>query len=126
MLNFRVSHSIAYNVPIIAAVAVYKHKCSILKPKYMKSTGVQKSTTPAIVGNNVLSPVVVEALQSDAHLKELYKRLSEIHLKAFPIVVQVSPTEFKASYSDEVNELIAKVHQEINFRQEQILSFYNR
>lgn len=76
--------------------------------------------------NNVLSHVVVEVLQSDAHLKELYKQLSEIHSKAFPIVIQVSPTEFKASYSDEVNELLSKVHQEINFRQEQIMSFYNR
>lgn len=92
----------------------------------MNSTNFQNSTTPAIVGNNVLSPVVVEALQSDAYLNELYKRLAEIHSKAFPIVVQVSPTKFKASYSDKVNELIGKVHQEINFRQEQILSFYNR
>lgn len=91
-----------------------------------KEQKVETSTEAAIVGNNVLSSVVVEALQSDAHLKELYKRLSEIHSKAFPIVVQVSPTEFKASYSDEVNELLGKVHQEINFRQEQILSFYNR
>ena len=84
------------------------------------------STNDKLVGNNVLSPVVVKALQSDAHLKELYKRLAEIHVKAFTIVVQVSPTEFKASYRDGFNELIAKVHQEINFRQEQILSFYNR
>jgi hypothetical protein len=43
----------------------------------MNSTNFQPSTSPAIVGNNVLSPVVVEALQSDAHLKELYKRLAE-------------------------------------------------
>ena len=92
----------------------------------MKSTNDQLNTTPAIVGNNVLSPVVVEALQNDTHLKELYKRLGEVHSKAFPIVVQVSPTEFKASYSDEFNEVIAKIHQEINFRQEQILSYYNR
>ncbi len=92
----------------------------------MNSTDVQNSTSPAIVGNNVLSPVVVEVLQNDTHLKELYKRLGEVHSKAFPIVVQVSPTEFKTSYSDEFNELIAKIHQQINFRQEQILSFYNR
>lgn len=76
--------------------------------------------------NIVLSPVVVEAIQNDKHLKELYKRLGEIHSKAFPIVVQVSPNEFKASYGDDFNELIAKIHQEINFRQEQIVSFYNR
>lgn len=76
--------------------------------------------------NRVLSPVVVYALQNDTHLKELYKRLEEIHSKAFPIVIQVSPTEFKVSYSDDFNELIANIHQEINFRQEQIVSFYNR
>ena len=92
----------------------------------MNSKNVQNSTSSAIVGNNVLSPVVVEVLQNDTHLKELYKRLGEIHSKEFPIVVQVSPNEFKASYSDEVNELIDKLHQEINFRQEQILSFYNK
>lgn len=76
--------------------------------------------------NRVLSPVVVYTLQNDTHLKELYKRLEEIHSKAFPIVIQVSPTEFKVSYSDDFNELIANIHQEINFRQEQIVSFYNR
>lgn len=92
----------------------------------MNSTNIQPNTEAAIVGNNMLSPVVVEALQSDTHLKGLYKRLLKIHSKAFPIVVQVSPAEFKASYSDEVNDLLSKVHQEINFRKEQILSFYNR
>lgn len=76
--------------------------------------------------NIVLSPVVVEALQSDKHLVELYKRLNELHSKAIPKVIQVSPTEFKAAYGDEFNELVAKIHQEINFRQEQIMSFYNR
>lgn len=61
--------------------------------------------------NRVLSPVVVDALQNDTHLKELYKRLEEIHSKAFSIVIQVSPAEFKVSYSDDFNELIANIHQ---------------
>ena len=76
--------------------------------------------------NRMLSHVIVEALQNDKHLKELYKRLGEIHSTAFPIVVQVSSTEFKASYGNDFNELIAKIHQEIKFRQVQIVSFYNR
>lgn len=80
--------------------------------------------SPSIFGNNIFSLVVSEALQSDAQLKELYKQLSEIQSKAFPIVVQVSPTEFKASYSDEFNKLIEKVLKEIDSRQEQILLFY--
>ena len=90
------------------------------------STELSNTNKNGNFANRVLSPVVVEALQNDKHLKELYKRLGEIHSKAFPIVVQVSPTVFKASYGDEFNELIEKIHQEINFRQEQIVSFYNR
>lgn len=80
--------------------------------------------SPSIFGNNIFSLVVSEALQSDAQLKELYKQLLEIQSKALPIVVQVSPTEFKASYSDEFNKLIEKVLKEIDSRQEQILLFY--
>jgi acetylornithine/succinyldiaminopimelate/putrescine aminotransferase len=76
--------------------------------------------------NRVLSPVVVEALQNDEHLKALYSKLNELHSKAIPKVIQVSEREFKATYGDEFNELVAKFHREINFRQEQIVSFYNR
>jgi len=75
--------------------------------------------------NILLTPEIVEALKNDEHLKELHKRLGEIHSKAFPIVVQVSPTEFWSSYGDEFDKLIPKVHQEIDFRVEQILSSFN-
>jgi len=85
-----------------------------------------KSEDNILYNNNILKPVVVETLQNDEHLKELYKKLGEIHSTAFPIVVQVSPTEFKASYSDEFNKIVVMIHQEINFRQKQILSFYNK
>ena len=37
-----------------------KHKYSILKPKYMNSTDAQTSTSPAIVGNNVLPAVLFD------------------------------------------------------------------
>lgn len=90
------------------------------------STELSNTNKNGNCANRVLSHAIVEALQNDTHLKELYKQLGEIHSKAFPIVVKVSPTEFRASYGDEFNELIANIHQEINFRQEQIVSFYNR
>ena len=76
--------------------------------------------------NIVLSHVVVEALQNDKHLVELYKRLNELYSKAIPQVIQVSPTEFKAKYPDVFNELVSQIQSEINHRQEQIISFYNR
>lgn len=76
--------------------------------------------------NIVLSPVVVKALQNDKHLVELHKRLNELYSKAIPQVIQVSPTEFKAKYPDVFNELVSRIQSEINHRQEQIISFYNR
>ena len=75
--------------------------------------------------NILLSPVVVEALQNDKHLVELYKRLNELYSKAIPQVIQVSPTKFRANYPDVFNELVSRIQTEINHRQEQIISFYN-
>jgi hypothetical protein len=88
----------------------------------MKSKDNQNNTSSTIVDNNMLSFVIAEAFQGDKHLKELYKQLSEIHSKAFLVGIQISPTEFKVTYSDEVKELIGKVQQAIGFRQEEILS----
>lgn len=84
-----------------------------------------QTTEPAIVVEPVLSSVVVAALQNDKRLIDLHKQLNELHSKAMPKIIQVSPTEVKATYGDEFNELIATIHQEINFRQEQIVSGYN-
>ena len=75
--------------------------------------------------NILLSPVVVEALQNDKHLVELYKRLNELYSKAIPQVIQVSPTKFRANYPDVFNELVSRIQTEINHRQEQIISFHN-
>jgi hypothetical protein len=76
--------------------------------------------------NRVISPVIVEALKKDEHLNALYTKLNELYSKAIPKVIQVSEREFKASYSDEFDELVAKIQQEIDFRCEQIVSYYNR
>jgi hypothetical protein len=88
----------------------------------MKNKDNQNNTSSTIVDNNMLSFVIAEAFQGDKRLKELYKQLSEIHSKAFLVGIQISPTEFKVTYSDEVKELIGKVQQAIGFRQEKILS----
>ena len=74
---------------------------------------------------NRLLPIIANAIQNDTHLKELYNRLSQIYAKALPVIIEVSPTEFKASYSEEVNKLIDEINKRIITRQEQILSFYN-
>lgn len=86
---------------------------------------MKQSTSPNIVDNSLAS-FIVNTLQNDARLKELYVRLAEIHSKSIPIVVQVSPNEFKSRYSDEVQRLIDLVHQEIELRQRQILEHYTK
>lgn len=78
-----------------------------------------------IIKSKVLTTEIVDALQNDKLLKELYKKLSDIQSKSIPVIIQVSPTEYKTSYNDEVTELINQIHREINFRQDQILSFYD-
>ncbi len=64
--------------------------------------------------------------QNDKYLKLLYKDLNDLHLKAIPIIIKVSPTEMKAIYDDKTNEAISRYHKVINFRQEQILSFVKK
>lgn len=76
--------------------------------------------------NRVLSPVVVEALQNDKYLVELCKRLNELYSKSILQVIQISPTEIRANYPDALNEFVFVIQTEINHRQEQIISFFNR
>lgn len=83
------------------------------------------NTNSTLIDNKVESRVIVEALLNDPTLKELYNELSKLHQLETPIVVIVSDNEFKACYSDEVNDAISKVHEMIKFRQRQIFSFYN-
>lgn len=94
--------------------------------KTFKHAGITMEEKPSIVEDYVLSPIVIEALQTDPHLNQLYEKLLELHKNAIPKVIQVSPTECKATYGDEFNELVAKIYLQIKFRQVQIISFYNR
>ncbi len=75
-------------------------------------------------GKIELSPKIVQAIQNDKQLIELYKKLRELQSKAIPTVIQVSKTEFKATFGDDYNETVAKFQEMITFRIEQILSFY--
>jgi len=73
----------------------------------------------------LLTKDVVYAIGNDKHLKETYRRLNDLHAKAIPKTIQVSPTEFQISFGDEIDELIVNLHKEIDFRQRQIISSFN-
>jgi hypothetical protein len=72
--------------------------------------------------NYVLSNVIVDAILNDEVIKLLYQRLNEMHSKIIPKVIIISPPEFNAT--DEYNELVMKIHEQIDFRIEQINTFY--
>lgn len=94
--------------------------------KSFKHAGITMEEKPAIVDNYVLSHIVIEALQNDPHLNQLYEKLVYVHKNAIPKVIQGSPTGCNVTYGDEFNELVAKIYLEIKFRQVQIISFYKR
>lgn len=67
-----------------------------------------------------IDPRTIKAFQKDAYLKILYKRRMDCLSAVVPIVVQLSSTEFKATYSDNFNRVIKTIEKEINLRQGQI------
>jgi hypothetical protein len=71
-----------------------------------------------------ITEIVVRELHIDKELERLYNQLGEIHKMAFPINIVATPTGVEKTYSSEINELIEKTHQEIDFRKKQIISFY--
>ena len=92
----------------------------------LMQTRLSNSTTPMpIIDDKGQLTAVANALLNDKELTELHIKIEEIYAKNFPIIVQVSPTHFRASYSDEVKEVIANIQKLIDFRKEQILSSYN-
>jgi len=68
--------------------------------------------------NHAPLPVLIEALQNDKYIKALYTELNKLFLTAIPKIVQDSGYEF--------NALVTMLYRQIEFRQEQIISFYNR
>lgn len=66
------------------------------------------------------SSIVIKAILNDERLKRLYGILNELHAKVIYKGIQISEREFKIIYEDEFNKIVAKIYQEINFRQKQI------
>ena len=86
---------------------------------------LQTGTNSAINYDRMLSPVVLEAIQNDAQIKALNKRMNDLYKYSTPKYVMQTNGEINAVNSKEFDEAVAKIVEQIELRQQQILSAYN-
>lgn len=83
------------------------------------------STNSAINYDCMLSPVVLEVIQNDAQIKALNQRMNDLHRYSTPKYVMQTNGEINAFNSKEFDEAVAKIVEQIELRQQQIMSAYN-
>ena len=76
-------------------------------------------------GNTMLSPVVLEAIQNDAQIKALNQRMNDLYIYSTPKYVMQTNGELNAVNSKEFDEAVANIVEQIELRQQQIISVYN-
>jgi hypothetical protein len=76
-------------------------------------------------GNILLPPVVLEAIQNDAQIKALNQRMNDLYKYSTPKYVMQTNGEINAVNSKEFDEAVAKIVEQIELRQQQIISAYN-
>ena len=76
-------------------------------------------------GNMLLSQVVLEAIQNDAQIKALQKGLNDLYKYSTPKYVMQTNGEVNAVNSKEFDEAVANIVEQIELRQQQIISAYN-
>lgn len=75
--------------------------------------------------DRLLSPVVLEAIQNDAQIKALNQRMNDLYKYSTPKYVMQTNGEVNAVNSKEFDEAVAKIVEQIELRQQQIISAYN-
>ena len=73
----------------------------------------------------MLSPVVLEAIQNDAQIKALNQRMNDLYKYSTPKYVMQTNGEINAVNSKEFDEAVANIVEQIELRQQQIISAYN-
>jgi hypothetical protein len=87
---------------------------------------LQIGTNSAINYDHVLLPVVpAEAILNDAQLKALNQRMNDLYNNTTLNYVMQTNGELKAVNSKEFDEAVAKIVEQIELRQRQIISAYN-
>lgn len=85
----------------------------------------QIGTNSAINYDHMLSPVVLEAILNDAQLKALNQMMNDLYRYSTPKYVMQTNGEVNAVNSKEFDEAVAKIVEQIELRQQQIISAYN-
>ena len=91
----------------------------------IRDENLQTGTNTAINYDRMLSPVVLEAIQNDAQIKALNQRMNDLYKYSTPKYVMQTNGEVNAVNSKEFDEAIAKIIEQIELRQQQIMSAYN-
>ena len=91
----------------------------------IRDENLQIGTNSAINYDRMLSPVVLEAIQNDAQIKALNQRMNDLYKYSTPKYVMQTNGEVNAVNSKEFDEAVAKIVEQIELRQQQIISAYN-
>ena len=91
----------------------------------IRDENLQDGTNSAINYDRMLSPVVLEAIQNDAQIKALNQRMNYLYKYSTPKYVMQTNGEINAVNSKEFDEAVAKIVEQIELRQQQIMSAYN-
>lgn len=86
---------------------------------------LQTGTNLAINYDRMLSPVVLEAIQNDAQIKALNQKMNDLYKYSTPKYVMQTNGKINAVNSKEFDEAVAKIIEQIELRQQQIMSAYN-
>ncbi len=79
-------------------------------------------TNSAINYDRMLSPVVLEAIQNDAQIKALNQRMNDLYNYSIPKYAMQTNGEVNIVNSKEFDGVVAKIIEQIELRQQQIIS----
>ena len=91
----------------------------------IRDENFKTGTDSAINYDRMLSPVVLEAIQNDAQIKALNQRMNDLYKYSTPKYVMQTNGEINAVNSKEFDDAVAKIVEQIELRQQQIMSAYN-
>ena len=91
----------------------------------IRDENLQDGTNSAINYDRMLSPVVLEAIQNDAQIKALNQMMNDLYKYSTPKYVMQTNGEINAVNSKGFDEAVAKIVEQIELRQQQIMSAYN-
>ena len=73
-----------------------------------------------------LTPSIINAILEDKQLKIWHQCINNLIETAYPLRVEITKTDIKTIYKDDVNELISNTRQLINNRIERIIQLHNK